>query len=486
MSMNLIALLYLFASVCFIQALKGLSHPTTSIRGNFFGMVGMTIAVLTTVGLIHGQATALGIDFGTGLSYVLAALVVGGGAGAIMAKRVEMTKMPELVAFMHSMIGLAAVFIAVAVVAEPYAFQIVAKPIGDALAIIPVGNRLELALGAAVGAITFSGSVIAFGKLSGKYKFRLFPGAPVNDAGQHMLNLVLGLAAVGLIAAFMAADVQRLDLFFALIALSFVLGVLIIIPIGGADMPVVVSMLNSYSGWAAAGIGFSLNNSMLIIAGSLVGSSGAILSYIMCKAMNRSFFNVILGGFGGDAAAATGGAAQQQRPVKSGSADDAAFVLGNAETVVIVPGYGLAVARAQHAVKELAHKLTEKGITVKYAIHPVAGRMPGHMNVLLAEAEVPYDQVFEMEDINGEFGQADVAIILGANDVVNPAAHVKGSPIYGMPILEAYKAKTVIVNKRSMASGYAGLDNELFYMDKTMMVFGDAKKVVEDMVKAVE
>ncbi|MEK6669054.1 MAG: NAD(P)(+) transhydrogenase (Re/Si-specific) subunit beta [Pseudomonadota bacterium] len=484
MSMNLIALLYLFASVCFIQALKGLSHPTTSIRGNFFGMLGMTIAVLTTVGLIHGQATALGIDFGTGLSYVLAALVVGGGAGAIMAKRVEMTKMPELVAFMHSMIGLAAVFIAVAVVAEPYAFQIVAKPLGDALAEIPVGNRLELALGAAIGAITFSGSVIAFGKLSGKYKFRLFQGAPVNFAGQHMLNLVLGLGLVGLIGVFMAT--QSMEAFFAVIALSFVLGVLIIIPIGGADMPVVVSMLNSYSGWAAAGIGFSLNNSMLIIAGSLVGSSGAILSYIMCKAMNRSFFNVILGGFGGDAAAATGGAAQQQRPVKSGSADDAAFVLGNAETVVIVPGYGLAVARAQHAVKELAHKLTEKGITVKYAIHPVAGRMPGHMNVLLAEAEVPYDQVFEMEDINGEFGQADVAIILGANDVVNPAAHVKGSPIYGMPILEAYKAKTVIVNKRSMASGYAGLDNELFYMDKTMMVFGDAKKVVEDMVKAVE
>ncbi|WP_338440653.1 NAD(P)(+) transhydrogenase (Re/Si-specific) subunit beta [uncultured Aquabacterium sp.] len=484
MSMNLIALLYLFASVCFIQALKGLSHPTTSIRGNFFGMLGMTIAVLTTVGLIHGQATALGIDFGTGLSYVLAALVVGGGAGAIMAKRVEMTKMPELVAFMHSMIGLAAVFIAVAVVAEPYAFQIVAKPLGDALAEIPVGNRLELALGAAIGAITFSGSVIAFGKLSGKYKFRLFQGAPVNFAGQHMLNLVLGLGLVGLIGVFMAT--QSMEAFFAVIALSFVLGVLIIIPIGGADMPVVVSMLNSYSGWAAAGIGFSLNNSMLIIAGSLVGSSGAILSYIMCKAMNRSFFNVILGGFGGEAAAATGGAAQQQRPVKSGSADDAAFVLGNAETVVIVPGYGLAVARAQHAVKELAHKLTEKGITVKYAIHPVAGRMPGHMNVLLAEAEVPYDQVFEMEDINGEFGQADVAIILGANDVVNPAAHVKGSPIYGMPILEAYKAKTVIVNKRSMASGYAGLDNELFYMDKTMMVFGDAKKVVEDMVKAVE
>ena len=485
MSMNLIALLYLFASVCFIQALKGLSHPTTSIRGNFFGMVGMTIAVLTTVGLIHGQAQALNVDFGQGIAYVLGALVVGGAAGSIMAKRVEMTKMPELVAFMHSMIGLAAVFIAIAVVAEPYAFQIVAKPIGDALAVIPVGNRLELSLGAAVGAITFSGSVIAFGKLSGKYKFRLFQGAPVNFAGQHMLNLVLGLTAVALIATFMATDVQRLDVFFALVALSFVLGVLIIIPIGGADMPVVVSMLNSYSGWAAAGIGFSLNNSMLIIAGSLVGSSGAILSYIMCKAMNRSFFSVILGGFGGEATAAAGGA-QQQRPVKSGSADDAAFILGNAETVVIVPGYGLAVARAQHAVKELAAKLTEKGITVKYAIHPVAGRMPGHMNVLLAEAEVPYDQVHEMEDINGEFGQADVAIILGANDVVNPAAHVKGSPIYGMPILEAYKAKTVIVNKRSMASGYAGLDNELFYMDKTMMVFGDAKKVVEDMVKAVE
>ncbi|RZL01006.1 MAG: NAD(P)(+) transhydrogenase (Re/Si-specific) subunit beta [Rubrivivax sp.] len=484
MSMNLIALLYLFASVCFIQALKGLSHPTTSIRGNFFGMVGMTIAVLTTIGLIHGQAQSLGINFGEGLGYVLGALVIGGGAGAIMAKRVEMTKMPELVAFMHSMIGLAAVFIAVAVVAEPYAFQIVQKLADGTVPPIPTGNRLELSLGAAIGAITFSGSVIAFGKLSGKYKFRLFQGAPVSFKGQHLLNLVLGLALIGLIGAFMAT--QRMDLFVALIVLSFVLGVLIIIPIGGADMPVVVSMLNSYSGWAAAGIGFSLNNSMLIIAGSLVGSSGAILSYIMCKAMNRSFFNVILGGFGGDATAAVAGGAQAARPVKSGSADDAAFVLGNAETVIIVPGYGLAVARAQHAVKELAAKLTEKGITVKYAIHPVAGRMPGHMNVLLAEAEVPYDQVFEMEDINGEFGQADVAIILGANDVVNPAAHTKGSPIYGMPILEAYKAKTIIVNKRSMAAGYAGLDNELFYSDKTMMVFGDAKKVVEDMVKAVE
>ncbi len=478
MSMNLVTLLYLVASICFIQALKGLSHPTSSIRGNLFGMVGMAIAALTTVGLIWTQAGALMKNPVEGLGYVLLGLLVGGTAGAVMAKRVEMTKMPELVAFMHSMIGLAAVFIAVAAAVEPWAFGITSK--GGA---IPYGNRLELALGAAIGAITFSGSVIAFGKLSGKYKFRLFQGAPVQFKGQHILNLVLGLATLFFIVGYTISE-ARVD-FWLLLALAFVLGVLIIIPIGGADMPVVVSMLNSYSGWAAAGIGFSLNNSMLIIAGSLVGSSGAILSYIMCKAMNRSFFNVILGGFGGEATTAAAGGAVQ-RNVKSGSADDAAFVLSNAETVVIVPGYGLAVARAQHAVKELAAKLTEKGITVKYAIHPVAGRMPGHMNVLLAEAEVPYDQVFEMEDINGEFGQADVAIILGANDVVNPAAHVKGSAIYGMPILEAYKAKTVIVNKRSMAAGYAGLDNELFYMDKTMMVFGDAKKVVEDMGKAIE
>jgi NAD(P) transhydrogenase subunit beta len=479
MSMNFVVLAYLVASVCFIQALKGLSHPTTSIRGNVFGMVGMTIAALTTVALIGKLATELGqANPWGGLSYVLLGLVVGGGLGAYMANKVEMTKMPELVAFMHSMIGLAAVCIAVAAVVEPYALI----PGLARGAEIPLGNRLELCLGAAIGAITFSGSVIAFGKLSGKYKFRLFQGAPVQFQGQHALNAALGLALLGLVAYFMAT--QNWNAFLAVCAIAFVLGVLIIIPIGGADMPVVVSMLNSYSGWAAAGIGFSLGNSMLIIAGSLVGSSGAILSYIMCKAMNRSFFSVILGGFGGEAAVAQG--AQAQRNVKSGSADDAAFILGNAETVVIVPGYGLAVARAQHAVKELAEKLTHKGITVKYAIHPVAGRMPGHMNVLLAEAEVPYDQVFEMEDINGEFGQVDVAIVLGANDVVNPAAMVKGSPIYGMPILEAYKAKTIIVNKRSMAAGYAGLDNELFYMDKTMMVFGDAKKVVEDMVKAVE
>jgi H+-translocating NAD(P) transhydrogenase subunit beta len=477
MSLDVVTLLYLVASVCFIQALKGLSHPTSSIRGSLFGMAGMAIAMVTTAALIFTLAAEMRVSATTGMAWILGGLVVGGGFGTVLAQRVEMTKMPEMVAFMHSMVGMAAVFIAVAAVAEPWAFGIAER--GE---LIPFGNKFELFIGAAVGAITFSGSVIAFGKLSGKYKFRLFQGAPVVYRGQHMLNLAMGIATFGLGIFF--ALTENWPAFFLMLAIAFVLGVTLIIPIGGADMPVVVSMLNSYSGWAAAGIGFSINNSMLIIAGSLVGSSGAILSYIMCKAMNRSFFNVILGGFGGDATAATGGG--EQRPVKSGSADDAAFILGNAETVVIVPGYGLAVARAQHAVKELAHKLTEKGITVKYAIHPVAGRMPGHMNVLLAEAEVPYDQVFEMEDVNGEFGQVDVAIVLGANDVVNPAALVKGSAIYGMPILEVYKAKTVIVNKRSMASGYAGLDNELFYMDKTMMVFGDAKKVVEEMVKAVE
>ncbi|MEJ8814778.1 NAD(P)(+) transhydrogenase (Re/Si-specific) subunit beta [Variovorax ureilyticus] len=495
MSMNVVTLLYLIASVCFIQSLKGLSHPTTSIRGNIFGMVGMAIAILTTAALIVQLSGGKAL----GMAWVLLGLVVGGGYGAYRAKTVEMTQMPELVAFFHSMIGLGAVFIAVAAVVEPWAFGITPPPVPAAVGVqtpegaaiidgflryaIPAGNRLELFLGAAIGAITFSGSVIAFGKLSGKYKFRLFQGAPVQFKGQHLLNLVLGLVTIGLGLVYMATESWLA--FLLMVILAFVMGVLIIIPIGGADMPVVVSMLNSYSGWAAAGIGFSLNNAMLIVAGSLVGSSGAILSYIMCKAMNRSFFSVILGGFGGEAASAATGA-KEQRPVKSGSADDAAFMLSNADTVIIVPGYGLAVARAQHAVNELAEKLTHKGVTVKYAIHPVAGRMPGHMNVLLAEAEVPYDQVFEMEDINGEFGQADVAIILGANDVVNPAALQKGTPIYGMPILEAYKAKTVIVNKRSMAAGYAGLDNELFYMDKTMMVFGDAKKVVEDMAKAIE
>jgi len=476
-SANLATLLYLVASVCFIQALKGLSHPTTSRRGNAFGMIGMAIAILTTAALIVGLARE-GATI-AGLGRVLAGLVVGGGIGTLLARKVQMTKMPELIAFMHSMIGLAAVAIATAVVAEPHAFGIAAPG-----APIPVGNRLELFIGTFVGAITFSGSVIAFGKLSGKYKFRLFQGAPVVFPGQHLLNLLLAVLMLACGLWFMAS--QSWLPFIIMTAIAFLLGVLIIIPIGGADMPVVISMLNSYSGWAAAGIGFSLNNPMLIIAGSLVGSSGAILSYIMCKAMNRSFFNVILGGFGAEPAAASA-AAQAQRSVKSGSPDDAAFLMSNAETVTIVPGYGLAVARAQHALKELAAKLTAQGVTVKYAIHPVAGRMPGHMNVLLAEAEVPYDQVFEMEDINGEFGQTDVVLVLGANDVVNPAAkNDPNSPIAGMPILEAYKARTVIVNKRSMAAGYAGLDNELFYMDKTMMVFGDAKKVLEDMVKALE
>src|SRR5229473_2026915 len=467
MSANQLTLWYLVASVCFILALKGLSAPTTARRGNLLGMAGMALAVLFTVGLIWKGR----------LDLILVAMVIGGTVGAIVARRVQMTQMPELVAAMHSLVGMAAVLIAVAVVNNPSAFN-VPDP-------MPRGNRLELFIGSFVGAFTFSGSVIAFGKLAGLgKKFRLFSSAPVVFRGQHLLNLVLAIVMIGSGVAFFLAAGRAWEPFLIMLAIAFVLGVLIIIPIGGADMPVVISMLNSYSGWAAAGIGFSLNNTMLIIAGSLVGSSGAILSYIMCKAMNRSFFSVILGGFGaaeGAAAADTG-----QKTVRSGSAEDAAFLLANAESVVIVPGYGLAVARAQHVVKELANKLIGKGVNVRYAIHPVAGRMPGHMNVLLAEAEVPYDQVFEMEDINGELGTTDVALVLGANDVVNPLAHEKGSPIYGMPIIEAHKARTVLVNKRSMAAGYAGLDNPLFYMDKTMMVFGDAKKIVEDIVKALE
>jgi len=472
--MNVVVLLYLVASVCFIQALKGLSHPTTSRLGNTFGMIGMAIAVATTVALIIERA---GESAGYGLLHVVGGIAVGGTIGTILAKRVEMTKMPELVAFMHSMIGLAAVFIAVAAVAEPTALgiQLVDRQ-------IPFGNRLELFIGTFVGAITFSGSVIAFGKLSGRYKFRLFQGAPVIFRGQQLFNLLMAIAMIGCGLWFVAT--QAWLPFILMAAIAFVMGVLMIIPIGGADMPVVVSMLNSYSGWAAAGIGFSLNNPLLIISGSLVGSSGAILSYIMCKAMNRSFFSVILGGFGAEEGTTVTGV--EQRPVKSGSAEDAAFLLSNSDSVVIVPGYGLAVARAQHAVKEMADKLIASGIEVRYAVHPVAGRMPGHMNVLLAEAEVPYDQVFEMDDINSEFGQTDVVFVLGANDVVNPAARTPGSPIHGMPILEAYKARNVIVNKRSMATGYAGLDNDLFYMDKTMMVFGDAKKIVDSIVKAID
>ena len=466
MSANQLALWYLAASVLFILALKGLSHPVTARRGNLFGLIGMLIAVVVTL------ATTQRVEL------ILVAILIGGSVGAVVARRVEMTQMPELVAAMHSLVGMGAVLIAIAVVNNPGAFGL-PDP-------IPTGNKLELFIGTFVGAITFSGSVIAFGKLAGLgKKFRLFSSAPVVFKGQHLLNLVLGIAMIGFGAAFFLASREaQWPPFIVMTALAFVLGVLIIIPIGGADMPVVISMLNSYSGWAAAGIGFSLNTPMLIIAGSLVGSSGAILSYIMCRAMNRSFFSVILGGFG--AAEGTAAADAGQKTVKSGSAEDVAFLLGNAESVIIIPGYGLAVARAQHAVKEMAQKLIAKGVNVRYAIHPVAGRMPGHMNVLLAEAEVPYDQVAEMEDINSDFGTTDIAFVLGANDVVNPLAEEKGSPIYGMPILEAHKARTVLVNKRSMAAGYAGLDNPLFYMDRTMMVFGDAKKVVEDIVKAIE
>jgi H+-translocating NAD(P) transhydrogenase subunit beta len=465
-SPNVVALLYLVASVFFILALKGLSHPLTARRGNLFGIVGMSMAVVTTLSLTSR------------FEIVILAIAVGGAIGWLVAKRVEMTQMPELVAAMHSLVGLAAVLIAIAVVNNPVAFNI-GNP-------IPVGNRVELFIGTFVGAMTFSGSVIAFGKLAGLgNKFRLFSSAPIVFKGQHLVNLLLALTMVFFGLTFvLASPGAHWPPFVAMTAIAFVLGVMIIIPIGGADMPVVISMLNSYSGWAASGIGFSLNNPLLIVAGALVGSSGAILSYIMCKAMNRSFISVIMGGFG--AAEGATATSTEQRAVRSGSPDDVAFLLGNAESVIIVPGYGLAVARAQHAVKEMAQKLIAKGITVRYAIHPVAGRMPGHMNVLLAEAEVPYDQVLEMEDINSDFGTSDIAFVLGANDVVNPLAEQPGSPIHGMPILEAHKARTVVVNKRSMASGYAGIDNPLFYMDKTMMVFGDAKKVVEDIVKAIE
>lgn len=459
MSANFIALAYLVAAVFFILALKGLSSPLSSRRGNLFGMVGMAIAVATTLTITQNWMLILGC------------IAIGGIIGSIVANRVEMTAMPELVAFMHSLVGLAAVFIAIAAVNNPVSFGLPE--------ILPAGSKLELFLGTFIGAMTWSGSVIAFLKLSGKMS-----GAPVIFSGQHAINLLLAIVMIGFGLWFFFSETTNWTAFIAMTAIAFVLGFLIIIPIGGADMPVVISMLNSYSGWAAAGIGFSLGNPMLIIAGSLVGSSGAILSYIMCKAMNRPFLSVILGGFGGDGAnqAANDGT---QKTHRSGSAEDAAFLMSNADSVIIIPGYGLAVARAQHSVKELAEVLHKKGVNVRFAIHPVAGRMPGHMNVLLAEAEIPYEQVLEMEEINSDFSNTDVVLVLGANDVVNPAANVPGSPIYGMPILEAHKARTVIVVKRSMAAGYAGLDNDLFYMDKTMMVFGDAKKVVEDMVKSI-
>ena len=459
MSANMVALAYLVASVFFILALKGLSSPESARRGNLFGIVGMAIAVATTLTLTQNWLL------------ILACISVGGIIGAIVAQRVQMTAMPELVAFMHSLVGLAAVFIAIAAVNNPVSFGLPE--------VLPAGSKLELFLGTFIGAMTWSGSVIAFLKLSGRMS-----GTPIVFGGQHALNLILALVMIGFGLWFFFSDTTNWTAFIAMTAIAFVLGFLIIIPIGGADMPVVISMLNSYSGWAAAGIGFSLGNPMLIIAGSLVGSSGAILSYIMCKAMNRPFLSVILGGFGSDGgtAAADNGV---QKTYRSGSADDAAFLMGNADSVIIVPGYGLAVARAQHAVKELAEKLHAKGVNVRFAIHPVAGRMPGHMNVLLAEAEIPYEQVQEMEEINSDFSNTDVVLVFGANDVVNPAANVPGSPIYGMPILDAHKARTVMVVKRSMAVGYAGLDNDLFYMDKTMMIFGDAKKVVESMVKAL-
>ena len=453
--LNITALSYLVCSVLFILALKGLSSPTTSRQGNTYGMIGMALAVVTTF-LIPSFKPVYWL--------IGVAIVAGAIIGSIAAKRVQMTKMPELVALMHSFVGLSAVLIAIAAVFNP------AQDHSGA-------QKIELFIGAFIGAITFTASIIAFGKLSGKVS-----GKPVSFSGQHLLNLIMAILMVAAGFAYFLTGSHAA--FLVMCAIALVLGITLIIPIGGADMPVVVSMLNSYSGWAAAGIGFTLNNPVLIIAGACVGSSGAILSYIMCKAMNRSIVAVLLGGFGAEAA--VGGEDSGPKNYKTGSAEDAAFLMTNADTVIIVPGYGLAVARAQHALKELTEKLIHHGVTVKYAIHPVAGRMPGHMNVLLAEAEVPYDQVFEMEDINSDFGQADVVLVLGANDVVNPAARTPGSPIFGMPILEAFKAKTIIVNKRSMAAGYAGLDNELFYLDKTMMVFGDAKKVVEDMVKVVD
>ena len=472
MNANIAALLYIASGVLFILALRGLSSPVTSQAGNRNGMIGMAIAVGVTLATLWGDGK---LDVIT-LGLIAGGVAIGGIAGAVIARKVAMTSMPQLVAAFHSLVGMAACLVAVAAIYTPAAYGIADEATGH----IHLQSLIELAVGLAIGAVTFTGSVIAFAKLNGNMS-----GAPILLPARHLLNLAILAGIVVLTVILVMSGGTAIWAFWAIFALSLLIGVTLIIPIGGADMPVVVSMLNSYSGWAAAGIGFSLNNSMLIIAGSLVGSSGAILSYIMCKAMNRSFFNVILGGFGGEAAVAAGGP-QAQRPVKSGSPDDAAFLMANAESVIIVPGYGLAVARAQHPLKELTDKLIARGISVKYAIHPVAGRMPGHMNVLLAEAEVPYDQVFEMEDINSEFGDTDVVLVLGANDVVNPAAKDPKSPIAGMPILEAYKARQVIVNKRSMASGYAGLDNELFYMDRTMMVFGDAKKVVEDMVKAVE
>ncbi len=464
MSPDLVALLYLVAGILFILALRGLSSPESSRQGNTYGMIGMAIAIATTLGVSRPES---------GLSWALIAggLAIGGSIGAITARRIAMTAMPQLVAAFHSLVGLAAVFVAAAALNAPAAFGI------GVPGAIHTQSLIEMSIGVAIGAITFSGSIIAFAKLDGRMS-----GKPILLPARHLINIALAAGLVALIVMFVQTGSQ--PLFWAIAVLSFVFGILLIVPIGGADMPVVISMLNSYSGWAAAGIGFTLSNTALIITGALVGSSGAILSYIMCKGMNRSFISVIAGGFGGETAAAAG--AKEQRPVKQGSADDAAFILKNSAKVIIVPGYGMAVAQAQHALRDMADKLKEAGVDVSYAIHPVAGRMPGPMNVLLAEANVPYDEVFELEDINNAFSQADVAFVIGANDVTNPAAKEDpASPIFGMPVLEVWKAGTVMFIKRSLASGYAGIDNTLFYRDNTMMLFGDAKKMTEEIVKAM-
>jgi NAD(P) transhydrogenase subunit beta len=461
---NLSTVAYLVSSVLFIMSLRGLSHPTTARRGNFYGIIGMTIAIVTTVanpGVLSYRE--IGIAF-----------VTGGLIGSIIATRIQMTSLPQLVAAFHSLVGLAAVFVAASAFYNPSAFNIGTE--GN----IPLGSLIEMTIGTAIGAVTFTGSIIAFGKLQG-----FVSGNPLVFKGQHFLNLLLGLAIIGLIAKF-CVD-QNPQYFWMIVAASFLIGILLIVPIGGADMPVIVSMLNSYSGWAAAGIGFTLSNNLLIITGALVGSSGAILSYIMCKGMNRSFLNVLLGGFGGEQAASSEGGVKDDRQAKQGNAADAAFMMKNSKTIIIVPGYGMAVAQAQHALREMGDLLKASGAQVRYAIHPVAGRMPGHMNVLLAEANVPYDEVLELDEINRDFSETDVAFVIGANDVTNPAAKTdKTSAIYGMPILDVENAGQVFFVKRGMASGYAGVQNELFFRDNTLMLFGDAKKVCEDIIKGLE
>ncbi|WP_374472244.1 NAD(P)(+) transhydrogenase (Re/Si-specific) subunit beta [Phenylobacterium sp.] len=471
MNANLAAVLYLVSGVLFILALRGLSSPTSSQAGNRNGMIGMAIAVGTTLATLGWQGA---LDPFT-LALIGGGVAIGGVIGAVIARRVAMTSMPQLVAAFHSLVGMAACLVAVAAIHTPEAYGIAEA------GRIHLNSLIELSLGLAIGAITFTGSVIAFAKLNGNMS-----GAPILLPARHLLNILIAAAIVALIAVLVASGGQALWAFWAIFALSLLIGVTLIIPIGGADMPVVVSMLNSYSGWAAAALGFTLENTTLIITGALVGSSGAILSYIMCKGMNRSFISVILGGFGADDSAAAAGGKVETRPVKQGSADDAAFIMKNASKVIIVPGYGMAVSQAQHALREMADKLKEEGVEVKYAIHPVAGRMPGHMNVLLAEANVPYDEVFELEDINSEFSTADVAFVIGANDVTNPAAKTDPqSPIFGMPILDVEKARTVLFVKRGMSSGYAGVENELFFRDNTMMLFGDAKKMVEGILKGL-